>query len=219
MLIPALHPNYATLPRSDRLRELKESSMSRFFRHLWTLIFSVSANNILHSGELDGLEKTFSSDAWQRSINDPFQVGNVALIVTIPMESSLNGGRVPPLKRSHLAPPFDFLNTVQASSFGMVLMGGDVGLNLFNQMLPTKQKRMLKKAKYGSSTVFASQMQLTGSLLSASGHIGLGIFLHAQSVYFGVMIRRWIQKRSEDRVREIISWLTLGMYFASSFIQ
>ncbi|CDJ32979.1 uncharacterized protein EMH_0049690 [Eimeria mitis] len=106
-----------------------------------------------------------------------------------------------------------------ASSFGMVLMGGDVGLRLFNQMLPTTQKRMLKKAKYGSPTVFTSQMQLTGSLLSASGHSGLGMFLHAQSVYFGLMIKKWVQKRTEDRIREIISWLTLGLFFASSLVQ
>lgn len=98
-------------------------------------------------------------------------------------------------------------------------MGGDLGLKLFNQLLPTQQKRMLMKAKYGSPTVFASQMQLTGSLLSAGGHVGLGMFLHAQSVYFGVMIRRWIQKRTADRVREILSWVTLGLFFATSFIQ
>lgn len=111
------------------------------------------------------------------------------------------------------------LSHVQASSFGMVMMGGDMGLKLFNELLPTDQKRMLKKAKYGSPTVFTSQMQLTGSLLSASGHSGLGMFLHAQSVYFGVMIKKWIQKRKEDRIREIISWLTLGMFFAASFVQ
>ena len=98
-------------------------------------------------------------------------------------------------------------------------MGGDLGLKLFNQLLPTKQKQMLKKAKYGSPAVFASQMQLTGSLLSASGHVGLGMFLHAQSVYFGVMIRNWIEKRTRDRIVEIISWLTLGLFFASAFIQ
>ncbi|CDI87492.1 hypothetical protein, conserved [Eimeria praecox] len=106
-----------------------------------------------------------------------------------------------------------------ASSFGMVLMGGDIGLRLFDQMLPSKHKRMLKKAQYGSPTVFTSQMQLTGSLLSASGHYGLGMFLHAQSVYFGLMIKQWINKRTEDRIREIISWLTLGLFFASSLIQ
>lgn len=93
-----------------------------------------------------------------------------------------------------------------------------MGLKLFNQLLPTKQKRMLKKAKYGSPTVFTSQMQLTGSLLSASGKPGLGMFLHAQAVYFGVMISRWIKKRTSDRIREILSWLSLGLFFASSFI-
>lgn len=108
---------------------------------------------------------------------------------------------------------------MQASSFGMVLMGGDLGLRLFDQMLPKKQKMMLKKAQYGSPTVFTSQMQLTGSLLSASGHVGLGMFLHTQSVYFGLMVKQWIQKRTQDRIREIISLLTLGLFFASSFIQ
>ncbi|CDJ64390.1 hypothetical protein, conserved [Eimeria necatrix] len=179
LLVPPLHRNYAALPKEDRLQALKDSAMANFFRHIWTLIFSVSAHNILNAGNLDSLEKTFSDEAWQLSINDPFQ----------------------------------------ASSFGMVMMGGDMGLKLFNELLPTDQKRMLKKAKYGSPTVFTSQMQLTGSLLSASGHSGLGMFLHAQSVYFGVMIKKWIQKRKEDRIREIISWLTLGMFFAASFVQ
>ncbi|XP_026193458.1 uncharacterized protein LOC34619752 [Cyclospora cayetanensis] len=106
-----------------------------------------------------------------------------------------------------------------ANSFAMILRGDDFGIKLFSQLLPKSQKDMLKRAKYGSPTVFTSQMQLTGSLLSASGHAGLGIFLHAQAAYFGEMIRKWIVARQQDRKREIISWLTLGAFFASSFIQ
>ncbi|KAL8275553.1 hypothetical protein Esti_000504 [Eimeria stiedai] len=178
-LVPALHPNYTSLPQSERLREMKDSAMSEFFRHIWTLMFSVAANNMLNAAHVDKLEKTFTKDAWSKSINDPFQ----------------------------------------ASSFGVILMGSDIGLQLFNQMLPSNQRKMLMRAKYGSASVFTSQTQLTGSLLSASGHAGLGMFLHAQSVYFGVMIKKWIDKRASDRIREILSWLTLGLFFATSFIQ
>ncbi|OEH75875.1 hypothetical protein cyc_02987 [Cyclospora cayetanensis] len=177
--LPHLHPHYAYLPKAARLRELKDSTMSLFFRHIWILIFSVSANNILNAAHLDSVEKLFSQDAWQRSINDP----------------------------------------TRANSFAMILRGDDFGIKLFSQLLPKSQKDMLKRAKYGSPTVFTSQMQLTGSLLSASGHAGLGIFLHAQAAYFGEMIRKWIVARQQDRKREIISWLTLGAFFASSFIQ
>ena len=79
-LVPALHPRYATLSTPDRLRELKDSAMSQFFRHTWTLIFSVSANNILNAAHLDGLEKTFSTEAWRKSNNDPFQVGSATTV-------------------------------------------------------------------------------------------------------------------------------------------
>ncbi|KAL8429362.1 hypothetical protein Efla_001200 [Eimeria flavescens] len=178
-LVPVLNPLYASMPTSDRLRELKDSALAQFFRHIWTLMFSVSANAMLNAAHVDGLEKTFTQEAWSKSINDPFQ----------------------------------------ASSFGMILMGSDIGLQLFNQLLPGDQRKMLMRSKYGSAAVFTSQTQLTGSLLSASGHPGLGTFLHAQAVYFGVMIRRWIGKRASDRVREILSWLSLGLFFASSFIQ
>ncbi|KAL8452265.1 hypothetical protein Emed_001426 [Eimeria media] len=106
-LVPKLHPNYASLPQQDRLREMKESAMSDFFRHTWTLIFSVSANNMLNAAHMDKLEKTFTQDAWKKSINDPFQ----------------------------------------ASSFGLILMGGDIGLQLFNQLLPANQRKMLMRAK------------------------------------------------------------------------
>lgn len=98
-------------------------------------------------------------------------------------------------------------------------MGGDLGLKLYDEMLPTEQKRMLKIARYGSPTVFTSQMELTGNLLSASGREGVGMFLSAQAVYFGAMIRKWISKRTSDRVREILSLAALGLFFASAFTQ
>ncbi|CDJ50105.1 hypothetical protein, conserved [Eimeria brunetti] len=136
VLVPPLHRYYASLPKADRLKHLKDSAMQHFFRHIWTLIFSVSANNILNAGSLDGLEKTFSDEAWQVSINDPFQASDIVL-----------------------------------------------------------------------------------ELIHRKSFTWLGMFLHAQSVYFGLMIQQWIQKRTEDRVREIISWLSLGLFFASSLVQ
>lgn len=80
LLVPPLHRNYAALPKEDRLQALKDSAMANFFRHIWTLIFSVSAHNILNAGNLDSLEKTFSDEAWQLSINDPFQVKDASLV-------------------------------------------------------------------------------------------------------------------------------------------
>ncbi|KAL8436391.1 hypothetical protein ACSSS7_001791 [Eimeria intestinalis] len=106
-LVPKLHPSYASLPQPERLREMKDSAMSQFFRHIWTLMFSVSANNMLNAGQVDKLEKTFTKEAWSKSINDPFQ----------------------------------------ASSFGLILMGSDIGLQLFNQLLPSNQRKMLSRAK------------------------------------------------------------------------
>lgn len=79
VLVSMLHPQYASLAANDKLREFADSAMSLFFRHIWTLLFSVSANNLLNVGTLDGLEKTFSKEAWQKSINDPFQVRIVAI--------------------------------------------------------------------------------------------------------------------------------------------
>ena len=76
-----------------------------------------------------------------------------------------------------------------------------------------------KEGKYGSPAVFASQMQLIDSLLSASGHGGLGMFLHAHSVNFGAMICNWIEKHTRVRIMGIFSRLTLGLPFASAFIQ
>lgn len=83
-LVPMLHPDYATMSLPDRLRELKDSAMSQFFQHIWTLVFSVSANNILNATHLDSLEKTFTKEAWQKTINDPFQVIQVMTNTSTP---------------------------------------------------------------------------------------------------------------------------------------
>ncbi|KAL8455922.1 hypothetical protein Emag_000296 [Eimeria magna] len=75
-LVPKLHPYYASLPQPERLREMKDSAMSGFFRHIWTLMFSVSANNMLNAAHVDKLEKTFTEDAWRKTLDGVTEMAN-----------------------------------------------------------------------------------------------------------------------------------------------
>ncbi|KFH03324.1 cytoadherence-linked asexual protein [Toxoplasma gondii VAND] len=98
------------------------------------------------------------------------------------------------------------------NSFRMIFMGSDMPLKLYDQLIPNEQKRMLKRAKFGVSTMFAYQTLLTGRLYEAQNLPNLGMFLQAQGPYFGPMIVRWQQRRRTDRLIEIVSWLTLGAF-------
>lgn len=104
-------------------------------------------------------------------------------------------------------------DNLSVNSFRMVFMGSDLPLKLYDQLIPANQKQMLKRSRYGVATLFAYQTMLTGRLYMKQRSPMLGNYLFNQGPYFGDMIVRWQKKRKMDRIIEIISWLTLGLFF------
>ncbi|PHJ25224.1 cytoadherence-linked asexual protein [Cystoisospora suis] len=104
-------------------------------------------------------------------------------------------------------------DNLSVNSFRMVFLGSDLPLKLYDQLIPADQKQMLKRARYGVATLFAYQTMFTGRLYMKQRSPMLGNYLFNQGPYFGDMIVRWQKKRKMDRLIEIISWLTLGLFF------
>ncbi|CBZ49652.1 unnamed protein product, partial [Neospora caninum Liverpool] len=103
-------------------------------------------------------------------------------------------------------------DNLAVNSFRTVFLGSDMPLKLYDQLIPRDQKQMLKRAKYGVATMFAYQTVMTGRLYSAQSLPNLGMFLKAQGPYFGHMIVRWQRSRRDQRIVEILSWITLALF-------
>lgn len=104
-------------------------------------------------------------------------------------------------------------DNLAVNSFRMVFLGSDLPLKLYDQLIPPEQKQMLKRARFGVATLFSYQTMLTGRLYTKQRRPMLGTYLFNQGPYFGDMIVRWQRKRKIDRIIEIVSWLTLGLFF------
>lgn len=107
---------------------------------------------------------------------------------------------------------------LQVNSFRMVLAGGDLGRALLDNLLPPKQKKMLKSLRYGTGVMFTYHSHYAGQLYRYLGYPAFGNFLSAQAPFFGQMINQWRRKRQSDRAAEIMGWLGLALFFAGSVV-
>ncbi|EUT79041.1 hypothetical protein PFAG_05614 [Plasmodium falciparum Santa Lucia] len=94
-------------------------------------------------------------------------------------------------------------------NFKMIL-GGDAVLHYFDNLLPKTMKKDLKAMKYGVSLTSAYSLKLTKIIFSQMQLPYLSQMFYMQAPYFGHFIGKWQKKRQQSRLKEIMSFMTLG---------
>ncbi|SOV19452.1 rhoptry neck protein 2 [Plasmodium gaboni] len=94
-------------------------------------------------------------------------------------------------------------------NFKMIL-GGDAALHYFDNLLPKTMKKDLKAMKYGVSLTSAFSLKLTKIIFSQMQLPYLSQMFYMQAPYFGHFIGKWQKERQQSRIKEIMSFMTLG---------
>ncbi|KAL8425205.1 hypothetical protein Efla_004280 [Eimeria flavescens] len=97
-------------------------------------------------------------------------------------------------------------------------LGLNVQTDYFDNLLDKGSKENIKRMKYGGGTWFAYSLLLAGRINTAMGMPNLGTTLAFQAPYYGNFILRWLKERREARKKAIMSMLTLGFFFAYTFL-
>ncbi|KAL8434678.1 hypothetical protein ACSSS7_002995 [Eimeria intestinalis] len=97
-------------------------------------------------------------------------------------------------------------------------LGLNVQTDYFDNLLDKGSKDNIKRMKYGGGTWFAYSLLLAGRVNTAMGMPNLGTTLAFQAPYYGNFILRWIKERREARKKAIFAMLTLGFFFAYTFL-
>ncbi|KAL8453585.1 hypothetical protein Emag_001804 [Eimeria magna] len=97
-------------------------------------------------------------------------------------------------------------------------LGLNVQTDYFDNLLDKGSKENIKRMKFGGGTWFAYSLLLAGRVNTAMGMPNLGTTLAFQAPYYGNFIIRWIKERREARKKAIFAMLTLGFFFAYTFL-
>ncbi|KAL8445732.1 hypothetical protein Emed_005414 [Eimeria media] len=97
-------------------------------------------------------------------------------------------------------------------------LGLNVQTDYFDNLLDKGSKENIKRMKFGGGTWFAYSLLLAGRVNTAMGMPNLGTTLAFQAPYYGNFITRWIKERREARKKAIFAMLTLGFFFAYTFL-
>ncbi|KAL8274826.1 hypothetical protein Esti_001232 [Eimeria stiedai] len=97
-------------------------------------------------------------------------------------------------------------------------LGLNVQTDYFDNLLDKGSKENIKRMKFGGGTWFAYSLLLAGRVNTAMGMPNLGTTLAFQAPYYGNFILRWIKERREARKKAIFAMLTLGFFFAYTFL-
>lgn len=157
---------------------------------------------------------------FRRSVMSTFFSHLWKLVLSISFSSIVSPDSLDKRERQYSQPSWQqaMFDPLQANSFRMVISGGDIGLKLFDSMIPRYQKRMLKSVRYGTAIMFSHNAQLAGKVFAEQGYRSYGNFITAQAPFLGNMVTAWIQKRQKDRVSEILGWIGLATFFVASVV-
>lgn len=104
-------------------------------------------------------------------------------------------------------------NRVNAFRFGLNLQ-----TDYFDNLLDKGSKDNIKRMKYGGGTWFAYSLLFAGRINTAMGMANLGTTLAFQAPYYGNFILHWLKERREARKKALFAMLTLGFFFAYTFL-
>nr|AIT18317.1 rhoptry neck protein 2 [Plasmodium gallinaceum] len=102
-------------------------------------------------------------------------------------------------------------------NFKMIL-GGDAALHYFDNMLSKSMKKELKSMKYGVSLTSAFSLKLTKLVFTQMQLPYLSQMFYVQAPYFGHFIGKWQKERQKSRMKEIMSFMTLGALSAYTML-
>ncbi|XP_022587366.2 rhoptry neck protein 2 [Cyclospora cayetanensis] len=97
-------------------------------------------------------------------------------------------------------------------------LGLNVQTDYFDNMLDKGSKDNIKRMKHGGGTWFAYSLLLAGRIQTAMGMPNLGTTLIYQAPYYGNFILKWIEERRKSRKKAIFAMMTLGFFFAYTFL-
>ncbi|VWU51875.1 rhoptry neck protein 2, partial [Hepatocystis sp. ex Piliocolobus tephrosceles] len=91
-----------------------------------------------------------------------------------------------------------------------LIMGNDIMLHYFDNLLPKPMKKQIKSMKYGAALSFAYSLKLAKLIFNHMQLPYLGQLFYAQAPYFGYFVTQWQKERQQARIKEILGFMTLG---------
>ncbi|KAL8275243.1 hypothetical protein Esti_000827 [Eimeria stiedai] len=158
---------------------------------------------------------------FRRSIMANFFAHIWKLVMNLSLDSMVNPKKVQKREKQYSQPSWQraMMDPFQSNSMRMVIAGGDLGFTVFDKVLSRDQKRMLKSVRFGTGIMFSHNMLLAGRVHAELGYVSYGNFITAQSPFLGKVVIDWLEKRKNDRVREILGWISLALFFAGTVIE
>ncbi|KAL8451669.1 hypothetical protein Emed_001831 [Eimeria media] len=158
---------------------------------------------------------------FRRSIMASFFSHIWKLVMNLSLDAMVSPKKVQKREKQYSQPAWQraMMDPLQSNSMRMVIVGGDLGYTVFDKVLSRDQKRMLKNVRFGTGIMFAHNMLLAGKVHTELGYVSYGNFITAQSPFLGKVVVDWLEKRRNDRVREILGWISLALFFAGTIIE
>ncbi|KAL8432270.1 hypothetical protein ACSSS7_004730 [Eimeria intestinalis] len=157
---------------------------------------------------------------FRRSIMAAFFAHIWKLVMNLSLDAMVNPKKVQKREKQYSQPVWQraMMDPLQSNSMRMVIVGGDLGFTVFDKVLSRDQKRMLKNVRFGTGIMFSHNMLLAGRVHAELGYVSYGNFITAQSPFLGKVVIDWLEKRRKDRVREILGWISLALFFAGAVV-